>query len=234
MREQYKGMRIVFFEVIYKRYSELEFTHSTDISLGMAGIETRLARLFGNGRTEHGNGRADYGIFYDPKEYSYLPRTLLWQHANFDNALTKINYPTDRPVPSWSWMAVMGPISFMDIPFAAVRWHRDFVSPFGDSRYSDQNGTTHKSFQDLQGKARDFVAHIGDRTFFDRNADIPTYSILKCVVLGTNTETIGLRQKHYGLLVVPSRDNKYERVGVATFEREQSWVEGPYVKIHIG
>lgn len=204
-------MRIAFFEEIYEKYSQLDFTHYTDRSLGMAGIESRFTRLF---------GKAQYGILDDPTECSYLRRTLLWRRADLTKVMTKIDYPPNRRVLSWSWMALMGPICFMDIPFGAVNWTPNLGSPFNDCEDSDDTPGA------LRGDARDFFKQRNDRLFFDRHNDMPPQAQLKCMVLGTQDISSGCLLTHYGLLVATAGEGSdvYERVGVATFERGQDWM----------
>jgi hypothetical protein len=225
MHEQYKGMRIVFFEEIYEKYSQLDFTHYTDRAVGMAGIETRLAKLF---------GLAQYGLLYDPNEFSYLPRTLLWQRADMKDVLKKINYPEDKRVPSWSWMAVMGRICFMGIPFAAVRWREDFEAPFGNLHGHQDAGELGKPPQALQCNARDFSRKADDRLIFDQSEEALPNARLKCLVLGTDTNPVGRVEKHYGLLLAATGvTDSYERVGVATFERDKTWIDIPGTPVRV-
>ncbi|KAG9188484.1 hypothetical protein G6011_02407 [Alternaria panax] len=196
MLKRYKGMRIASFEEIYEKYSQLEFTHLTDRSLGMAGIESRFATLFGKAN-------------------------LLWRRADLTKVMTKIVYPPDRQVLSWSWMAVTGSICFMDIPSGSVDWTPDLVSPFDDSE--DTCGTSGA----LRGDARQFSTQRDDRLFFDRVTDGLSYGQLLCLVLGTQDVWDGRLMTHYGLLVATAEEGSgvYERVGVATFERDHNWMD---------
>jgi hypothetical protein len=221
MLKLYKGMRIAFFEEIYEKYSQLEFTHLTDRSLGMAGIESRFAKLF---------GRAQYGILDHPKERSYLRRSLLWRRADETKAMIKIDYPPNRRVPSWSWMAVMGSISFMDVPFGAVDWTPDLESPF-----KDREGPCGAPGA-LGGDARDFSKQDHDLLFFDRDTDVLSYGQTRCLILGTQDIANNHLVKHYGLLVATTgKDNDiYERVGVVILERDQAWMsEGQFQRIRV-
>jgi hypothetical protein len=217
MLKRYKGMRIAFFEEIYEKYSQLDFTHNTDRSLGMAGIESRFAKLF---------GRARYGILDDPSECSYLRRTLLWRRADPTKVMTKIDYPSNRRVLSWSWMAVMGPICFMDIPFGAVNWNVDIGSPFKDIKDPDSTPGA------LCGYARDFVIQRSDHLFFDRTTDEHSHGQLRCMVVGTQDTSNDCLMKHYVLLVTTVEEGSdiYERVGVGTFERDQAWMNQGHVR----
>lgn len=218
MLKRYKGMRIAFFEEIYERYSRLDFTHYTDRSLGMAGIESQFAKLF---------GKAQHGILDHPKERSYLRRTLLWRRADLNRDMTKIDYSKNRRVLSWSWMAVTGAICFMDIPFGTVDWKPDLGSPFNNcGEFGDTPGALH-------GDARDFYKQYNDRVFFDRGREsewIP-FIELKCVILGMQ-DISGRLLTHYGLLVTAAEkgSNVYERVGVAAFERDRSWMDQEHIQ----
>ena len=84
----------------------------------MCGLERRLAKVY--------NVRARYGIL----DKAFLHRSLLWQAEDTEKPLRKINFKDDNKVPSWSWMAVMGPIKYMDAPFELMFWNLDFNSPF--------------------------------------------------------------------------------------------------------
>ena len=208
-------MRIAFFEEIYGRYSQLDFTHSTDRSLGMAGIESRFAALF---------GKARHGILDDPKDRSYLHRSLLWRRADVTRSMTKINYPPNKRVFSWSWMAVMGPICFMDVPFCIVDWNTDLRSPFNECE--DSSGTPGA----LRGFARDYSKQTGDQIFFDRDNDATLHGRVQCMILGTQGISSGYLMTHYALLVVATLEGSdiHERVGVAMFERDQKWTDSVY------
>ncbi|KAF2183605.1 HET-domain-containing protein, partial [Zopfia rhizophila CBS 207.26] len=100
--------KIRLFQSLFKRYSRLGLTKSTDRSVAISGLEKRLADTFGK------PGR--HGVFE-----SYLHRSLLWERSE-DTRMKRILYATDRRVPSWSWMAYEGPIEYMDIPFRRVEW----------------------------------------------------------------------------------------------------------------
>ena len=215
MLKRYKGMRIAFFEEIYEKYSQLDFTHITDRSLGMAGIESRFAKLF---------GKAKYGILDDANERSYLRRSLLWRRADKTPVMIRIDYPSNRQVPSWSWMAVVGSISFMDIPFGAVDWASDLGSPFEDCDGGAPGA--------LCGDATDFYKQQHDHLFFDRDTDALFYGHLKCLVLGTQDISSSHMVTHYGLLVAVAETGSdiYERVGVAAFERDQTWMDQEHIQ----
>ncbi|KAF1850450.1 uncharacterized protein K460DRAFT_390954 [Cucurbitaria berberidis CBS 394.84] len=230
MASQYKGMRIKFFEEIYRRYSEKSFTYEADKSLAMAGIERRLERVF--------KATAWYGILHDPNDLSYLRRSLLWRTSppaeNREAALKpgsltySIKYPADRQVPTWSWMAVKSSIEYMPAPFGEMDWNLDLDLEFAPS-------TTKDIIQRKQptGILRGTKLPIGkhsadDDRIFDYHgfAGFTRLSDIGCVIVGTEkSDTLTKLQKHYVLLIVPSKSGDlYQRIGVATIFREPSWI----------
>ncbi|KAH7067808.1 hypothetical protein FB567DRAFT_599457 [Paraphoma chrysanthemicola] len=216
MLKHYKGMRILFFENIYSDYSQLRFSDDTDRSIGIAGIETRLARVY--------DARAKFGILHDPQDRSYLRRSLLWQNAEASKPLKPIEYPESNRIPSWSWMAVMGRITYMSIPFDSVEWSEDVKAPFNPAEHEINRWPNQQGYR-LAANARNFSEQDGDHVVMDRPLDRANTGLLKCVVFGTEKaeEPIDL-ERHYTLLITPlGPTNLYTRIGVATFERDKSW-----------
>jgi hypothetical protein len=107
--------RIHLFKFLFALYSGLALTKPADRSVAILGLEKRLVRSF--------NTEGTHGVFQD-----YLHRSLLWKRSG--KGMKRIAYPTNRMVPSWSWMAYTGRISYMDIPFGGVEWSNavDFSS----------------------------------------------------------------------------------------------------------
>ena len=217
MVKLYKGMRILFFKEIYERYSQLDFTYPTDRAVGIRGIETRLAKLFGN---------AQYGIIQDPREYSYLPRTLLWQRADREIPMEKIGYPESRTVPSWSWMAVSGAVHYVDIPFAAVDWNTNVEAHFDDFANPTSISACNQPLPTIRGIANNFVQEPQDDVIFDCALDASSFGNLGCLILGTDSELVEGRQRHYALIIVPTEhDDLYQRIGVGILTRDDGWME---------
>ncbi|KAJ3578871.1 hypothetical protein NPX13_g1697 [Xylaria arbuscula] len=102
-----KGGRIRLYELLYKQYSRLQFTRIYDRPLAIAGLEQRLIRAF--------DTQGGYGVFT-----RYFGRGLLWQRdvTMAPQVMKPIQFPKSQKyqVPSWSWMAYEGAISFMDLP----------------------------------------------------------------------------------------------------------------------
>ncbi|KAI1212730.1 uncharacterized protein F4807DRAFT_457529 [Annulohypoxylon truncatum] len=220
-----KGMRIKFFQYIYSKYSALGFSYETDRSVAMFGLEKRLARTY--------KVRARYGILDD----EFLHRSLLWQKA--EEPLRKIEFGRNNDkVPSWSWMAVMGSIKYMDAPFDLMEWNEgEIKSPLkGDLK--EVNRVWTQPVSDFIVPARSVSQEVNPKDlFYDR----PEYEVndesindnLKCVIIGW--DKIEQQNKDfYALLVIPtgaSRDGypDYERIGVARmtgtdFEKDETRV----------
>lgn len=204
--------RIVLFQTLYKMYSRLAFTKSTDRSVGIIGLERRLARTF---RTD-----GDYGILS-----CYLCRSLMWMREG-PNQLTRIEYPTDRTVPSWSWMAYNGPISYVTAPFGKVYWNKnDFRITFKSGRLRDETQARAGELDpEIEALAKDinmgeYESDIARQIVFDEG-NIHDLSTLRCVVFGTDKEGDQDQQKHYVMFIKPcpieDGTNVYIRVGVGS------------------
>ncbi|GAW14723.1 hypothetical protein ANO14919_041260 [Xylariales sp. No.14919] len=103
---------------LFQQYSSLLFTNPTDRPIAVSGIQRRLLEAFGT--------RGGYGVFdEDVKtgQLGLLRRSLLWHRAvdrEGNSRLSRIEFSAaERPdsaapvVPSWSWMAYTGEISFL-------------------------------------------------------------------------------------------------------------------------
>lgn len=103
--------KIRLFQTLFETYSQLGMAKPTDRSLGIAGLEQRLATTF---RT-----KSSYGVFE-----KYLHRSVLWQRPD-PTKLKRIQYAADMEVPSWSWMAYDGKIKYLKIDPDIVEWNED-------------------------------------------------------------------------------------------------------------
>jgi hypothetical protein len=216
--------KLRLFEYLFEMYSKLALTQYTDRSVAIFGLESRLASTFDT------EGR--YGIFH-----RYLYRSILWQRSTVSGdemkRMERIKYPSDRKVPSWSWMAYVGEISYMAIPFGEVEWS-NAVKCFPSI----------PSKLELQAPVREFLhctiepqntecaisAEGADKRGwlkFD-GEDITDTQRLKCVVVGRareGQETDG--QEHYVLVVTQRLEGgHYERVGVGSIQRRHISFQG--------
>lgn len=113
----HKDDRIRLIQYLYRVYSGLSLTKTTDRSKAILGLQERLAYAFGSS--------AKYGVLS-----AYFERMLLWEPEN-PGGMSRIAYTQTQRVPSWSWMACVGKIRYMGIPFKEVNWMGNFVDPFG-------------------------------------------------------------------------------------------------------
>ncbi|KAF2972464.1 hypothetical protein GQX73_g1098 [Xylaria multiplex] len=120
-----RGLRIRYFQDLYKQYSRLNFTHIEDRPFAIEGLENRL-------RTAYETGGA-YGIFDDGLGKGLFHRSLLWQRGEDEPApgLLRIVFPSGRKVavPTWSWMAYRGGIDYVDPPFDQTIWEKEDIHP---------------------------------------------------------------------------------------------------------
>jgi hypothetical protein len=203
------------------QYSRLGFSVSTDRPVAIAGLETRLIDAF--------DTSGGFGVFE-----RYLGRGLLWIRAPDVAHLTKIPFdPAQSRVPSWSWMAYEGAISFLDLPFGDIDWTTDieFRSPFstnGSSRESrgrissSRNG--HRTELRVVARAFDMPAASCASKSSGIVWDHPTatHDQLGCVVIGRLASENGTpAQKHWVLIVREFSAGLYERVGAGFLPKDK-------------
>ncbi|KAJ0373181.1 hypothetical protein COL26b_008663 [Colletotrichum chrysophilum] len=200
--EHYKDERIRLVQYLYQTYSGLSLTKASDRSKAILGLQKRLGYTF--------KSTAKYGVIS-----AYFERTILWQ-ADVPASLSKIDYEQGQTVPSWSWMAVMGRIRYMDIPFGEVAWTGDLENPFQSG--FDDTGWHGR----LIAKAKRLA--IDDGEFEERcNVDLGLHkfqpSSWKCVVVGESKVANMNGDKNQYVLLIRERSSGvtppvYERVGV--------------------
>jgi hypothetical protein len=204
------------------QYSRLGFSVSTDRPVAIAGLETRLIDAF--------DTSGGFGVFE-----RYLGRGLLWSRAPGVVHLTKIPFePAQSRVPSWSWMAYEGAISFLDLPFGDIDWtiNIEFRSPFSmirDSRASrgrmssSRNG--HRTELRVVARTFDSVAAQGvsNSSGIVWDQPIATHDQLRCVVIGRLASESGMpAQKHWVIVVRElSAGLLYERVGAGFLPKDK-------------
>ncbi|KAI3324604.1 HET-domain-containing protein [Xylariaceae sp. AK1471] len=242
-----KGGQIRLYELLYKQYSRLQFTKAYDRPLAIAGLEQRLIRAF--------DTQGGYGVFT-----RYFGRSLLWQRdTTASQAMKPIQFPKTQQyqVPSWSWMAYEGAITFMDLPFGEVDWEeKEMRSPWSplspvlsysaisSSSYQDiaSNASWHTANTngriDLTAKARDFLAAADTFIVYDRG-ERPNGRVVKCVIVGRKKLSADFdgRQLHYVLVVAQKSDGghhaRYERIGVGALPASSITLEGPGTAVQV-
>ncbi|KAF0329547.1 tol-like protein [Colletotrichum asianum] len=217
--EYYRDERIRLVQYFYQVYSGLSLTKSYDRSKAILGLQKRLGSTF--------KSTAMYGVIS-----KYFERTFMWQ-ADVPGSLSQIDYQSSQTVPSWSWMAVMGRIRYMNIPFGEVTWTGDLENPFqpgfDDAKWDGR----------LVAKAKGLA--IDDGEFEERcTVDLSLYkfepSRWKCVVVGESKVANEDGDKNQYVLLIRERSSGvttpiYERVGVGILFQTQVAVETTIVHI---
>ncbi|RSM01163.1 hypothetical protein CDV31_011472 [Fusarium ambrosium] len=229
--DYYKGGRIVLSQNLFKVYSTLKFTKSSDRPIAISGLEKRMMSAF--------KTRGGYGVFQ-----AFFERSLLWQRPE-SGSLARITYPADRNVPSWSWMAYEGSITFVDAPFDKVDWTKDYESPFEvdmGRRYWEANGSNpapvlkSKSARRFSSSGDPDEVFRGVRFDLDRAAFHHQLSALRCIVIGKDKPSESKDAAlHYVLVIAPPPSGKpqaYVRVGVGILVKSLiSWDLEEYVEV---
>jgi len=203
------------------QYSRLDFSSSTDRPFAIAGLETRMINAF-----ETAGG---FGVFE-----RYLGRSLLWGRASDVDRMSRI-FPRGHGthVPSWSWMAHEGGISFLDLPFGDIEWsvNTEFRSPYSTGRFP---GTSRGRLSSTRN-GQPTVLRVAARSFDmnevaqpDSALDIiwddptTTHDQLRCVIIGRLASEKGMAtQKHWVLVVQELGLGLYERVGAGFVTKDR-------------
>ncbi|KAK0619713.1 heterokaryon incompatibility protein-domain-containing protein [Immersiella caudata] len=238
-----KGARIRLYELLYKSYSALEFTNPCDRPIAIAGLEQRLVKAF--------NTHGGYGVFDGP----FFGRGLLWKRD--ENVPRNVMRPIEVSlhkgsyyVPTWSWMAYEGVITFMDAPLDTVEWQHGtkdgLVSPWatlpepGDTASPSASVIWHTGKTDehtvLKAKAREFsvpLSKVETKIVYDAG-ETPRKDVgeVKCVIVGrqrmSESQPIPSTLLPHYVLVVGQRQKsdvrtEYERLGVAVLPGD--WID---------
>jgi hypothetical protein len=87
------------FQFIFATYSGLALSKTNDRPIAILGLQDRLAKFYGT--------RFAYGV-----AQSFLQKSLIWKRST-NKSMKPIRFPDpSEKVPSWSWMAHMGKISY--------------------------------------------------------------------------------------------------------------------------
>ncbi|KAI0392353.1 HET-domain-containing protein [Xylariaceae sp. FL0594] len=230
--ESPKGGRIRLYELLFKQYSRLQFSNAYDRPLAIAGLEQRLWTAF---KTTGGYGIIDrfFGLsllwLRDPEE---TPRMVPIQFSESPR----------RSVPSWSWMAYEGAITYMDPPFGGVDWENDeILSPFPKAAGHTSNPNLP---QYIEAIARNFsFGTTPPPAVYDQpGGDLKGQ---KCVIVAREKLGRVKRQtQFYVLIIVPSSEQMamaspglyplYKRAGVALLPSTSIDPSGPVLEVRIG
>jgi hypothetical protein len=187
------------------------------------GLERRLVSVY--------ETRGRYGVLHD----DFLHRSLLWERDSLED-LRRIDFGAGKNVPSWPWMAVMGPIKYVDAPFGGVDWNRQIKSPFR-KRPVMEDGILTQQVGDLEAVARDITLDETTQLIFDREDEGRAIKNLKCALVGTGKQDQQSGSKYFVLLVAPINSEKdctkYERVGVGILIFDEIELAGEGLEIKI-
>ncbi|KAM0490779.1 hypothetical protein ACHAP8_011247 [Fusarium lateritium] len=217
---RYKGGRVMLVQNLYNQYSKRVFWDPQDRPIAISGLEKRLTSAF--------NTRGGYGVFQ-----MFLERSLLWKKSDESHTLERIKFPIERNVPSWSWMAYEGVISYVQVDFDKVDWTNEFSSPFDSGSgakgkwHWEADGTNKPPVLGLR-KVRQMKDDTLPQTISMDVSDNWDTKILRCVVLG-NTKPDGDAEPHnpsshcYVLIIKPSSDIRgvFTRAGAGILQYNQ-------------
>ncbi|PVH68548.1 HET-domain-containing protein [Cadophora sp. DSE1049] len=113
------------FQYTFAKYSKLDLTYWKDRPSAIAGLESILAGFYSTSSA--------YGILS-----RFFGRSLLW-HRPRDKWVEPIPDFQNARVPSWSWMAYKGEISYEAIPKAGMKWERDIEFIFRESGHQAEH-----------------------------------------------------------------------------------------------
>ncbi|KAK5658652.1 hypothetical protein OQA88_2048 [Cercophora sp. LCS_1] len=187
------------FQSVFKTYSRLELTRATDRQIAVAGVSHRLA--------EGMTSSVAFGVF---TEFEYLHRSLLWRRAGHV-FLHWIRNNTPK-VPTWSWMAFMGPIDYVDITSTEIEWNPDIHLSITEETATITAPVTAFTARMLQ---------TPDLLILDYRPRVDGED-LKCVVVGKQPSGNPDDDVYYVLVVLVAHSGgggtgtEYERLGVAT------------------
>lgn len=222
VEEQTKGAQLYFWQHLYAAYCGLQLTHKTDKPFAISGLEQRLAERF-----QDTNGAGVFG--------KQQGRSLLWIRANDGEKLQRISFAdsqsgTHNP-PTWSFMAHVGPITYIKVPGRTANWEKLDLRLTG-------NG------EDLWFNAKDPLLFKATALEFERKApsdgklcllvyDDPDadQSYDKCVIIGKVGDILSY------ILVVRPRDKKkaneglYERAGAGYIP--SGWIDPKGIAVEI-
>jgi hypothetical protein len=189
-----KGKKIKLIQTLYKRYSNMTLTVSTDRPFAIKGLEARLTHTFG------GTGR--YGVLQ-----IYFHRCLPWKRS--EAPMKSIESFHGETIPSWSWMAYEGGIQYIDAPGSDVDWMPNVTWPPSPenaeevdmlSVHSQSNHYARMSHE-LQAPVWGLVDPQEKDMILDDGRPLNPQTA-KCVIIGVRKQPAEAKNKLYYLLIV--------------------------------
>ncbi|KAI0103824.1 hypothetical protein GGR51DRAFT_523569 [Nemania sp. FL0031] len=232
-----RGLKIVYFQNLYKQYSRLDFTRVEDKPFAIEGLENRLRAAY---QTQGG-----YGIFDDGQGKGLFHRSLLWQRSEAPEGapvpwLSRISFSPGRniSVPTWSWMAYQGGIDYLAPEFDKTDWEiGDIQPPWSNTSGMPANGPKTK----LVVTARDFnVAgsrEVEAKLVYDTDRQRPGGTRkVQCVIVAKSKHGQVDGERRYYVLIVEPTDlindvgKVYERAGAGFMLERFIMLDGPGIR----
>jgi hypothetical protein len=200
----------------YERYTQLSLTHHADRPIAISALQDRILAVLG--------GRGGFGVIDHVVTRGVFNITLLWCRAPSmgPTGLTRIEFPVDMSigkVPSWSWMAYMGSIAYLNVNLATVVWKR-LSSPWSSTGEFFGIEILAGAQTSLDTFFRDTSLHEGHIFMDDPYTEAHRLRVDDYyVVLGIEGGSLPLQHRiHYALIVrpIPPTQNwtVCERIGV--------------------
>ncbi|KAL9562654.1 hypothetical protein ACKAV7_013218 [Fusarium commune] len=213
MMEADKGAKILGYQDLYKLYSGLALTRSTDRPWAINGLQERIVSAL--------QIQGQFGVFFEDqpggRRRGLLRRSLLWRRPETVTSLDRISFasgPGALMVPSWSWMAYNGRIDYIPAEFGGTEWE-----PL-QSQWDSGDKRTNSGV--LVALASDYdIEDTDSMLVFDSPINSKKAGSM-CIVLGKQKGDMSDSEKvHYVLLVQPklagdTQRTSYERVGAGT------------------
>ncbi|XXG94134.1 hypothetical protein Hte_000386 [Hypoxylon texense] len=195
------------YKALYERYSQLLFAYAPDRAHAITSLETKLLRAM--------DTTGCFGVLE-----KFLGQSLLWRRER--EPLERIGSSLQtRRVPSWSWMAYVGSISYFDVAMDDVDW-ADLDSPFQSESYLGE--PRNSIIASAQGFDREKVVEL----FYDLNVNTDR-SDQACVVIGTAKQ----RSKVFYLMIVApigeltaAEGERMERIGISFAQGDEVFLSG--------
>lgn len=222
--ESSRGGRITLYQDLYARYSRLQLRDPRDRPIAIAGLEKRLIQSL--------HLRGGFGILDDAR-HGLLRRSLLWRRGSDEIYLQKIDFnkhgvvaSTEPAPPTWSWMAYMGAIEYLNLPFDQIEWEeKDLISPWSNSpidtwSYSREILDSPIMLDVFVRQFDTIKAFAMHRALYDANEivldnPVPAADLtlkLKCVLLGwTENPKLGSQDKRVYFVLLVTLHNPQER-----------------------
>ena len=176
------------FEDIVTRYSKLALSKPNDRPYAIAGLQSRLEKLY--------NTESTHGIVH-----CCFLKSLLWQRAEIDR-MKEIDNAKFKTIPSWLWMKYQGEIRYGKFPAGNVSWNRDIKLAKPDSNNQERHvleapvvrishGYSVMPWQHSDCKIKDSKGHLLGWIRFDDKDEIDVGN-LGCVIIAQE-KSIGWR-----------------------------------------